>query len=916
MENEADFISKGINDLNSIQISSTVSSLNLHCNLLVSLTGLPRLTNLRELNLSSNEFISSDLPELSFLPSLRLLDLSANRIDSLRSLPFLPGLRTLIVAFNNLQCLGGVSCENVPDLESIDARGNFITCLPQLKSIVHLRKLRELSLGGRQPNPVCQKLSALLCLFDDCSSLQYIDNIKKEEWIEVGASTSVKYLDSVQIEANSITESAEFQDIVHNTNSIPNENTLEYNDRILTPKFDQISKRFKSQILELHYMTEPNSTDEHPNRENENVENDQSLIISTTSITDLCGQLALNARAAIVSAEPTLSSAFVLSNEESVQKPSDMRTSHVDEPVIDISPLEETIFQPSLQHISIPTEFNLNSVSPQCEQVTPVDQSNHSSSSVTLDNASETNQSEVELQELRVELNILANRFNQEKQRGDVLTRKLRDNEAVTMALRVEADARGRNLTRQQEEISRLEDLARSNQISVDTAAIADASNAQAMAQIKAQLQEALEALSVAHQNEDEIQRKFVECQVALAEATMHIVSPKPENTSDSKSDTDENPYNILQSAAEVLRLEIEEKNAALATLIEQSSIIISERDTLLASANEMSDNFNESEARCHSVCAVLENKLLLLVAENARLEETLNQMELSQGNQTQQLIAQVEALERERDHLRDALKIAAVQATSTCKAHLEAEYMECAKSLINKYEDAKIKAENFHKQDMARTHQRLNELAICVKRLQFSLNQGLVRQASLEAENRLLRESVLVVPSAPPPSCPPLSDLVPILPSGCSPTVPQALKSSDNDISNHSQDEHTNLIIEDLRLTLSVKTAMLEDQNLLIMQLKAVNKQAKQEALEAQDEINTMRQHCQDLEEENQRLIENWQLSEADRVAINLEAIALKNELIELEREREAQQEVSRRTKSLMRALSGKFESYGAEEP
>jgi hypothetical protein len=47
-------------------------SLNLHCNRLSRLTGLSnKLVLLTELNLSSNDFVSFDLPELAFLPALR-----------------------------------------------------------------------------------------------------------------------------------------------------------------------------------------------------------------------------------------------------------------------------------------------------------------------------------------------------------------------------------------------------------------------------------------------------------------------------------------------------------------------------------------------------------------------------------------------------------------------------------------------------------------------------------------------------------------------------------------------------------------------------------------------------------------------------------------------------------------------------
>ena len=95
--------------------------LNLHCNRLENLQGLPyaRLPNLTELNLSSNEFSSSHLPELSYLPSLRILDLSANKLQSVIGLPFLPGLETLSIAYNLITALDGLE-ENVPSLIKLD----------------------------------------------------------------------------------------------------------------------------------------------------------------------------------------------------------------------------------------------------------------------------------------------------------------------------------------------------------------------------------------------------------------------------------------------------------------------------------------------------------------------------------------------------------------------------------------------------------------------------------------------------------------------------------------------------------------------------------------------------------------------------------------------------------------------------
>ena len=108
-------------DLHKIGHLSSCTYLNLHCNRLHSLEGLPHgcLTSLTELNLSSNDFSSGCLPELSHLPLLRTLDLSANKLQNVLDLPYLPGLETLIVAHNIISNLDGLNV-NVPNLIKLD----------------------------------------------------------------------------------------------------------------------------------------------------------------------------------------------------------------------------------------------------------------------------------------------------------------------------------------------------------------------------------------------------------------------------------------------------------------------------------------------------------------------------------------------------------------------------------------------------------------------------------------------------------------------------------------------------------------------------------------------------------------------------------------------------------------------------
>lgn len=135
-------------NLHKIGHLSSCTHLNLHCNRLQTLVGLPHcnLTSLTELNLSSNDFSSSRLPELSHLPLLRILDLSANKLQSVLDLPFLPGLESLIVAHNILSSLDGLN-DNVPNLIKLDVSTIYLETLFSISALDsgHL-KITQMSL--------------------------------------------------------------------------------------------------------------------------------------------------------------------------------------------------------------------------------------------------------------------------------------------------------------------------------------------------------------------------------------------------------------------------------------------------------------------------------------------------------------------------------------------------------------------------------------------------------------------------------------------------------------------------------------------------------------------------------------------------------------------------------------------------
>ncbi|CAM9387669.1 unnamed protein product [Ectocarpus sp. 8 AP-2014] len=177
---EVDFLAYGI------ARPSTLVSLSLHSNRLSSLEGFASMTALTALNLSSNELdgeaIRSCAPHLGPLASLESLDLSCNRIDGLLGLPFLPGLRRLLVPYNRLTSLDGVQAL-ASSLTHLDARDNRIAGpagahAPHLAALGRLESLALTSVGrGRrvQLNPICACRGYREDVFAAARSLKTLD---------------------------------------------------------------------------------------------------------------------------------------------------------------------------------------------------------------------------------------------------------------------------------------------------------------------------------------------------------------------------------------------------------------------------------------------------------------------------------------------------------------------------------------------------------------------------------------------------------------------------------------------------------------------------------------------------------------------------------------------------------------------
>ena len=254
---ECELIGQGIRSLKNAVVVPGCTILNLHGNDLYSLQGISETKTIIELNLSSNSFVSLDLPELASMTELQVLDLGGNVIDTLQSAPFLPGIMQLSLAFNNLKSLTGIS-ENFPDLEILDIRGNILTGPNVLNELTRLDRLRHLALsGGSDPNPVCSDACAIENLFNDCPCLETIDNLERRSWIAANTVNPPTFTRDIATSPFSLTSfksplDTALTECEENTIITTSDERVRDHQKVVTmktPRFDALAERFKARKL-------------------------------------------------------------------------------------------------------------------------------------------------------------------------------------------------------------------------------------------------------------------------------------------------------------------------------------------------------------------------------------------------------------------------------------------------------------------------------------------------------------------------------------------------------------------------------------------------------------------------------------------------------------------------------------------
>ena len=181
---ELTLLGEGITSINDLQQYSTNEHkvINLHSNKLQNLNNLYNFfPSLVDINLSSNQFYTCDLPELAYLPYLERLDLSSNHIESIADLPFLPNLKHLVIAFNRITDIDELN-SNCPSLLTLDIRGNLLSSRDSVKGLIDCVHLTSLTITSSHGNMIAQDTSFLSSLFDEIPSLLSIDGHDINHW--------------------------------------------------------------------------------------------------------------------------------------------------------------------------------------------------------------------------------------------------------------------------------------------------------------------------------------------------------------------------------------------------------------------------------------------------------------------------------------------------------------------------------------------------------------------------------------------------------------------------------------------------------------------------------------------------------------------------------------------------------------
>ena len=171
-----------------------------------------KFPNLRELNLSHNNLVT--LKGFGYLPKLKILTVSANKLETLITSPNddgypkgllgLTGLEVLDISYNNITDLYGLNFAPMKDLKILNASNNSIT---KLEHIDHLKDLREVDLSNnriRQFESVSfnnsQQIAWLRMEENGLRTLNHIDKLERLQFLFLHSNRIADFWDIEKLE--------------------------------------------------------------------------------------------------------------------------------------------------------------------------------------------------------------------------------------------------------------------------------------------------------------------------------------------------------------------------------------------------------------------------------------------------------------------------------------------------------------------------------------------------------------------------------------------------------------------------------------------------------------------------------------------------------------------------------------------
>lgn len=171
-----------------------------------------KFPNLRELNLSHNSLVT--LKGFGYLPKLKILTVSANKLETLITSPNddgypkgllgLTGLEVLDISYNNITDLYGLNFAPLKDLKILNASNNNIT---KLEYIDHLKDLREVDLSNNRIRQLdsssfstSQQIACLRMEENGLRTLNHLDKLEKLQFLFLHSNRIADFWDIEKLE--------------------------------------------------------------------------------------------------------------------------------------------------------------------------------------------------------------------------------------------------------------------------------------------------------------------------------------------------------------------------------------------------------------------------------------------------------------------------------------------------------------------------------------------------------------------------------------------------------------------------------------------------------------------------------------------------------------------------------------------